>query len=457
MSHTEADVVICGAGIAGIATAFNLAVRYGIQDVFLVDERPPMSLTSENSTECYRNWWPGPDACMIQMMNRSIDILEDLAEESGNHFQLNRRGYLFATADENKIEEFKRAGDVAQVDGAGPLRLHDGSEYSQTYVPHSPEGYDLELMGADLITDRNLIERHFKYLSEHTCGLLHVRRAGWLSAQQLGMYLLDRSKAAGVELVRDRLVGVNLDDNCVQSVEFLDQGIIKTPVFVNAAGPFVCEVAEFLDVDIPIFSERHLKFAFRDSHAVLPRDVPLLIWADDQRINWSHEELTWFREEGGHERVTGLMPSGVHTRPEGGASSETVLALWEYNAEAMDPVFPLPLDDLYPEVVLRGLCAMLPGMSVYVERMPRPKVDGGYYTRTKENRPLATPLPVDGAYLIGALSGFGIMSAPALGELVATQIVGSAQPEYAAAFDLRRYESRAYQEKLENWGDSWQI
>jgi hypothetical protein len=44
---------------------------------------------------------------MVQMMNRSIDILEDLAEESGNRVNLNRRGYLFATADPARIEEFK--------------------------------------------------------------------------------------------------------------------------------------------------------------------------------------------------------------------------------------------------------------------------------------------------------------------------------------------------------------
>ena len=60
VSKTTADVVICGAGIAGVAAAYHLAVRRGVTDVVLVDERPPLSLTSDKSTECYRNWWPGP-------------------------------------------------------------------------------------------------------------------------------------------------------------------------------------------------------------------------------------------------------------------------------------------------------------------------------------------------------------------------------------------------------------
>jgi len=55
MADRTAEVVICGAGIAGIAAAYHLAVRRGVADVVLVDERPPLSLTSDKSTECYRN------------------------------------------------------------------------------------------------------------------------------------------------------------------------------------------------------------------------------------------------------------------------------------------------------------------------------------------------------------------------------------------------------------------
>ncbi|MCK4901591.1 MAG: FAD-binding oxidoreductase, partial [Anaerolineales bacterium] len=58
MTPTTADVVICGAGICGITSAYHLTVKQGIQRVVLVDERDPMSFTSDKSTECYRNWWP---------------------------------------------------------------------------------------------------------------------------------------------------------------------------------------------------------------------------------------------------------------------------------------------------------------------------------------------------------------------------------------------------------------
>jgi len=188
MSAPTADVVICGAGIAGVAAAYHLAVRRGVTDVVLVDERPPLSLTSDKSTECYRNWWPGPGDEMVALMNRSIDLLEELARESGNAFRMSRRGYLFVTADAERVPTFVRAAEEAAARGVGPARMHasPGSDYR----PSPADGFEDQPTGTDVITDRTLVRRHFPYLAEDTVALLHARRCGWFSGQQLGMYLL---------------------------------------------------------------------------------------------------------------------------------------------------------------------------------------------------------------------------------------------------------------------------
>jgi glycine/D-amino acid oxidase-like deaminating enzyme len=119
-----AEVVICGAGIAGVAAAYFLS-KAGIKNLRLIDERPPLSFTSDRSTECYRNWWP--DGEMLALMNRSIDLLERLAEESGNVFRMNRRGYLYLTADEGSITSLETASQRISDQGAGPLRVHSSS------------------------------------------------------------------------------------------------------------------------------------------------------------------------------------------------------------------------------------------------------------------------------------------------------------------------------------------
>ena len=100
---------------------------------------------------------------------------------------------------------------------------------------------------------------------------------------------------------------------------------------------------------------------------------------------------------------------------------------------------------------MRGLTRMIPDLAIYLERMSPPVIDGGYYTKTRENRPLICPLPISGAYVIGALSGFGIMAAPAAAELLSAHIVGTTKPAYAGAFDLARYQDPAYQTLLEAW------
>src|SRR5215211_7020450 len=103
MSGSSERIVICGAGIAGVSAAYFLTVEHGCPNVTLVDECHPLSLTSDKSTEAYRNWWPGPDWPMTAFMNRSIDLIEGIARATGNRINLNRRGYVFATADATKI------------------------------------------------------------------------------------------------------------------------------------------------------------------------------------------------------------------------------------------------------------------------------------------------------------------------------------------------------------------
>jgi glycine/D-amino acid oxidase-like deaminating enzyme len=131
--------------------------------------------------------------------------------------------------------------------------------------------------------------------------------------------------------------------------------------------------------------------------------------------------------------------------------------LWEYQTRVMDPVWPPPMDEQFPEVVLRGLATMLPRLQEYFSRMPRPQLDGGYYTKTRENRPLIGPLDIEGAYVIGGLSGYGIMSACAAGELLAAYVMGTAVPSYAPGFQLSRYSDIEYTKRLEHWTESGQL
>jgi sarcosine oxidase, subunit beta len=450
----KASAVICGAGIAGISAAYSLAVEKGLPEVILVDERPPLSLTSDRSTECYRNSWPS--APMIALMNRSIDRLESLAQASGNIFHLNRRGYLYCTADPGRVPGLKQ--DALQVSrlGGGPLRIHEGQSAKPAYLPAIAEGYQAQPEGADLLLDPALIRQHFPYLNPDTVAALHVRRAGWFSAQQLGMWMLDQARQHGARLLAGKVTGITQPGGRVEAVKLEDGTTIQTPIFINAAGPLVALVARMTGAELPVVHELHLKAALKDPLGVLDRSAPLIIWLDPQSLDWSEEERQGLAEDG-FDHLLGILPAGIHTRPEGGSGSPIILGLWEYHLEHCQPTWPVPVDPLYPEVVLRGLERILPGLRAYRGRAGRPFVDGGYYTKTPENRPLIGRLPLEGAYVIGALSGYGLMAASAAGELLADIISGGPVPGYAPAFDPGRFQDPAYLPELESDSASGQL
>ncbi len=448
----SAEIVICGAGIAGISAAYHLAVKQGISNIVLVDEREPLTLTSDKSAECYRNWWPGPGDTMVRFMNRSIDLLGQLADSSGNYFNLNQRGYIFLTADPAKAQSMQQTAAEISALGAGELRL---AQTAADYKPSPGEGYDLAFDGVDLLLSSDLIQAYYPFITDTAVALLHVRRCGWLSAQQLGMYLLAQAKAHGVRLVRGRVTNVIQENNRIQAVEIAQNGRttqIATQQYVIAAGPLCKQAAAGIGVDLPVFNELHGKMVFEDTQGVIPHDAPLMIWNDPVHLAWTDEERA---ELAAYEDTRWLVepfPAGVHFRPEGGPGAQTVLAIWTYDVAVMEPAWPINLPDEYAEIIMRGLVRMVPGLEVYLGKMARPYIDGGYYCKTQENRPIIGPLPpVEGAYIIGALSGYGIMSAMAAGELLAAHVTGSVLPDYASAFLLSRYDDPAYQAILADW------
>jgi sarcosine oxidase, subunit beta len=449
-----ADVVVCGAGIAGVATAYMLTVRLGVERVVLCDPRPPLTLTSDKSTECYRNFWPNQP--MVALMNRSIDLMEEVSAESGDSVGLNRRGYLYVTADTERLAGLHEAATVASAHGSGPVRVHAGVRGDPSYSPAPAHGWQGAPDGLDLISDPGLLHDAFPGLGESVVGALHVRRAGWVSAQQMGAHMLDSARSAGLELVSREVVGVHRAHGRVAGVRLDDGSEIPCGAFVNAAGPLVGRVAAMLEESLPVHSEVHVKVSARDTLGGMPRGAPLMIWADPQRLGWSAEERGHLESEGRHD-LLGEMPAACHGRPEGGADSPWMLALWEYQRVVREPSWPIPIDPLYAEVVLRGMAAMLPAMGGYSERMPETVVDGGYYTKTVENRPLAGPMETEGAFVAGAMSGFGVMAACGVGDLVARHLTGTELPGHASAFSLERYDDPAYRDELAALADTGQI
>ena len=272
------------------------------------------------------------------------------------------------------------------------------------------------------------------------------------------MTMLDAARARGATLISGRMTGVDITGKTVDSVRIeTHNGIVDlaTPVLVNAAGPYAGAVNEMLGVELPISVEGHVKITFADPRGAMPREAPLVIWTDPVRLPWDAAEARILAQS--HETRALLEPyaAGVHGRPEG--SGNTTLLYWTYAPGSNEAIFPVPHDPAYPEIVLRGMSVMLPALAAYFGQQPKPYIDGGYYTKTPENRPLIGPLPLQGAYICSAFSGFGIMMSMAAGELLAAHVAGSERPAYAPAFAPSRYDDPGYRKRLADWPDNCEL
>ena len=439
MSGGTAAVAVVGAGIAGIATAYSLAVDHGIANVVLVDAGQPMGFTSAQSGDNYRNWWPHP--VMAAFTNRSIDLMERIARRTGNRIAMTRRGYAVATR-EPDIDELVEQLKLGYGDAAGRFpRIHSGAN-APAYRPAWSHGWDDAPNGVDILRSVHLIRERFPSFDPAVRAVIHIRRAGDVDGQQLGMYMLEAFRDAGGRRVTGMVEGMEDRGRFVLDVRS-DHGAtrIEADKIVDAAGPFAARIAEMIGVALPVHNTLQQKLAFEDTERAIPRDMPFSIDLDRRRIDWSDDEREMLREESELERFAGEMPGAIHCRPDGGVRGTWVKLGWAFNERAAAPEWNPSLDPHFPEIVLRGASRLHPSLERYVGKLPRRRHHyGGWYTMTAENWPLIGPMGPEGAFMSCAYSGFGTMAACAGGELCAAWVADAPLPDHAKALSLQRYD-----------------
>ena len=453
VSRDKAEILVLGAGLAGIATAYYLCTKYRQASVMLIDCRPPMSYTSAQSGDNYRNWWPHPT--MTAFTNMSIDLMEQIARDSSNVFNMTRRGYLLATRDreiDTMIDSLRVGYEHSQADS---IRVHQESNPS-SYSDAVSSDWEMAPRGVDVLSNRELIQKSFPSLDHEVQNVLHVRRAGDISGQQLGQHMLEKIKDAKGRRLSAEIRSIDHAHEYVVEVDGADgTQHIAADVIVNAAGPFAAKLAAMIDIKLPLENIYHQKIAFNDNRAVIPRELPFSCDLDNIAFDWSDEDRALLAEDAETAWLTRELPGGAHCRPEGGDLSTWIKLGWAYNntpSEAQEDLENEPLKNAqFPEIAMRAAARLNPSLQVYVDNFPSQFVHyGGYYPMTRENWPLIGPLSVEGAYVVGALSGFGSMSACAAGALCAAWVTGNALPDYASQLSMARYADRKLMADLEN-------
>ncbi len=452
----EPRIVIIGAGLAGIATAYYLVIRHGIRDIRLVDAMAPMAFTSAQSGDNYRNWWPHPS--MVALSTRSIDLMEDIARTDNNRIAMTRRGYALATRRthiDDWLEEL-RIGFADNFESA--VRFHPRNSATYRKSPRQSNWQDAP-EGIDVLCHRDVVSKVFPSFDKAINTVIHVRRAGAVDGYQLGTYMLDVARSEGARVQQGTVVDID-PLNAGGFTLFLDgpdgHGNLFADRIVNAAGPFAGEIAGMLGICLPVINILQQKMAFDDVLGTVPRDLPFSVDLDEQALDWSPATRALLAEDVSYGWLTQVMPGGVHCRPEGASTGCRVKLGWAYNASPAPPAFAPHLDPHFPEIVLRAAARLQPSLKAYNGQPPQGTSHyGGWYTMTEENWPLVGPMTATaakgkasgadveafphGAYMVCALSGFGTMCACACGELCAAWVAGAPLPAYAPHFSLARY------------------
>jgi hypothetical protein len=125
---------------------------------------------------------------MRSFMQRSIQLVNEHAAEAGA-FRVTRHGYLYVSCKEGAAARLLgEATSCHGVDGVRAVGSLTGSHARRRPPPHPSDDV---VRGADVYTDAASALAAFPYLTPSVRGAMHARNAGWVSAQTMGMDMLD--------------------------------------------------------------------------------------------------------------------------------------------------------------------------------------------------------------------------------------------------------------------------
>lgn len=443
-STVKTDVLIVGAGSIGVSIAYYLKKFNPDLQVTLVDQGSPLSFTSAQSGENFRNWWPHP--IMKNFMDRSITLMEGISADTKNRIQLSHRGYLLATREATPQSYLDNFNDIYTNPDA--IRHHSNIEsYRNSLNSTNTENQD----GVDIIDSANVIAKQFPRFDPEIRTIFHIRRGGMLSAQQLGTFMLENFKQSNGQTLQGQLVAIDRDKKFTAHVKNNQNNIrVHANIVVNAAGPYSKAVSGMLSSSLPVVNTLQQKIAFQDSAAAVDRAMPFAIDLDEQNIAWTDAERETMASAPELNHLLQTLPGSIHCRPEGGTNSTWIKLGWAFNASVTNPVRNPTFDEFFPEIVVRGAARLNPALATYLNGFPGTLSHyGGYYTMTEENWPLIGASEIPGFYLATAMSGFGTMAACATGELLALQITGRELPDYAEGLSPDRYQNAVLMAEIE--------
>ena len=243
------QVVIIGAGLVGLSTAYCLA-RKGFKDVVVLErEATHAQGSSGRSAGGVRLEFSNPSS--VRFSQFGLDVFQRFQDEFGISAGFKPCGYLFVTSRPATIEALR-----------GPLAMQHRL------------GVPSELLAADEV------RRRFPYIDlPDLAGALYGPQDGVGDPAAVAYGYIRRARELGVTVrFGETVTGIETEDGRVTAVT-TPHGRIETRVIVNAAGPQARAVAHMAGVDLPVLPYRRSVYV-TGAFDALPTAMPMTLDLD---------------------------------------------------------------------------------------------------------------------------------------------------------------------------------
>ena len=209
-----ADAVIIGGGILGASVAHFLSKK-GVGKVILLEKRGLASESTGNSAANIRTAYSNP--LTIRLALRSLEMFENDEEELGGKTNFRRTG-MMALLGEKHLRSGLMVLEQEQTLNTGTRQIT--IEESQELAPKF--NFD------------GLITATYQSRAGYANPVLTTKSLVNSAIEKWGLKLYEGVSAVGVEIQNNKSTGVQTD-----------KGLIKTPIIINAAGPWGVKVGKW--------------------------------------------------------------------------------------------------------------------------------------------------------------------------------------------------------------------
>ena len=221
------DVVIIGAGVHGLATAYYLAKNHGITHIAVLDKAYLGGGGSGRNTAIIRSNYLTPDG--VRFYDRSVKLYESLAAELNFNVMFSQRGHLTLAHNDGSLRTMRWRAEVNKL-----------------------EGVDSEVIGPDDIL------RLVPYMDVSPAarypilGALYHPPGGTIRHDAVNWGYARAADALGVRIHQNtEVTGIDIDGGVVRGVQ-TTRGAISAPIVVNCTAGWSSLVSALAGVALPI-------------------------------------------------------------------------------------------------------------------------------------------------------------------------------------------------------------